>query len=183
MKQYFIFAIIMKFSILILIFTFLPGLISCNGGSDKMLIDNDILILKRNDTTSMFAYYDENGSKVLGDYFMAFTDSIKDYGIVFDSGFVLINRHGKHIYQIFPFDNGPDLTSEGLYRIIENGKIGYVDSVTSKMVIEPQYDCAWPFENGKANVSLNCITMSDGDYSRWESSEWFYIDKQGRKIE
>jgi hypothetical protein len=171
----------MKLTNVIWIFSFLPGLISCKTAGYKA-VDNDILILKRNDSTSLYAYYDKNGHKVLGDYFMAFTDTIKDYGIVSDSGFVLIDKHGKHIYNLFPFDNGPDIASEGLYRIIENGKIGYVDSATSKLVIKPIYDCAWPFENGKAKVSLNCVTISDGEHDRWESGEWFYIDKQGRTI-
>lgn len=172
----------MKFTRVLWIASFLLGLVSCRIGNNKRLVDNDILILKRNDSTSMYAYYDKNGKKVLGDYFMAFTDTIKDYGIVADSGFVLIDKHGKHIYNIFTFDNGPDMTGNGLYRIIENGKIGYVDSATSKLVIKPIYDCAWPFENGKAKVSLNCVTISDGEHSRWESGEWFYIDKQGRTI-
>jgi hypothetical protein len=172
----------MKFIRVICIVSILLELISCKIGNKEMHVENDILILKRNASTSMYAYYDKNGNKVLGDYFMAFTDTIKDYGIVSDSGFVLIDKHGKHIYNIFPFDNGPDMTSDGLYRIIEKGKIGYVDSATSKLVIKPIYDCAWPFENGKAKVSLKCVTISDGEHSRWESGEWFYIDKQGQRI-
>lgn len=143
------------------------------------------LILKRDNKTSLFAYFDEKGTKVLGDYFAAYTDTITEYGIVADQGFVLIDKTGKHIYKIYPFDNGPDYTSEGIYRIIKDGKIGYVDSVTSKVLIEPKFGCAYPFENGKAKVSLNCRSVKafPGDeHSTWESGEWFYVDKTGKII-
>jgi len=170
----------------LLIVSIIIGCKSRIGNSNsEYLGTNDykgILILKRDKKTSMYAYYDENGNKVLGDYYAAYTDTIKDFGIVSDPSSVLIDRKGKHIYNIFIFDNGPDYTSDGLYRIVENGKIGYVDSITSRLVIKPIYDCAWPFENGKAKVSMNCKTIRDGEHSRWESEEWFYIDKQGRKI-
>ena len=172
----------MKFVRLICFVYLLTGLNCCKSRIDKTLIDKDVLILKRNDSTSMYAYYDKKGNKVLGDYFMAFTDSIKDYGIVSDSGFVLIDRHGKHIFNIYSFDNGPDETRDGFYRIVENGKIGYVDSASSKLVIKPTFDCAWPFENGKAKVSVNCKDVADGEHWRWESDDWFYIDKKGIRI-
>ncbi|WP_374163208.1 WG repeat-containing protein [Arcticibacter sp. MXS-1] len=143
------------------------------------------LVLKRDTTTSMYAYFDEKGNKVLGDYYAAYTDTITEYGIVADPGFVLIDKTGKHIYNIYPLDNGPDYTSEGTYRIIENGKIGYVDSLTSEVLIQPKFDCAYPFENGKAKVSVNCRTVKafPGDeHSTWESKEWFYVDKTGKVV-
>jgi hypothetical protein len=139
------------------------------------------LILRFN-SDSMYAYYDHAGKKILGDYYRAFTDTIIDFGIVSDSGFILIDRNGRHIYEIYPFDNGPDYTSDGLYRIIKNGKIGYVDSISSKLIIDPIFNCAYPFEKGKAKVSLKCVTVQEGEHSRWESDDWFYIDKKGNKI-
>jgi hypothetical protein len=86
-------------------------------------------------------------------------------------------------YKIFVYDNGPDYTSDGLYRIVgANEKIGYMDSLTSKVVIEPQFDCAFPFENGKAKVSNKCETKKDGEHSTWESKDWYFIDKSGKKL-
>jgi len=143
-------------------------------------------MLKRDEKTSMFAYFDSKGNKVLGDYYAAYTDTITEYGIVADPGFVLIDKKGKHIYNIFPFDNGPDYTSEGYYRIVsKNGKIGFVDSLSSKIIIEPKFDCAFPFKNGKAKVSYKCETIPifPGDeHSTWESENWFYIDKNGKVL-
>jgi hypothetical protein len=138
-----------------------------------------LLFAKQNSKTQLYAYYDATGHKVLGDYEFIFTDTITQYGIVQDKGYFLIDKTGKHHFEIYPFDNGPDYPSEGLYRIIENGKIGYVDSLSSKLVIKPQYDCGFPFEHGKAKVSLACKTVNEGEHSSWESENWFYIDKKG----
>ena len=143
------------------------------------------LVLKRDSTTSLFAYFDENGNKVLGDYYAAYTDTITDYGIVADPSFVLIDKKGNHIFKIYPFDNGPDYTSEGIYRIIKDGKIGYVDSLTSKVLIEPKFACAFPFDNGKAKVSFKCKTVlafPGDEHPTWQSDEWFYIDRTGKIV-
>ncbi len=143
------------------------------------------LILKRNEKTSLFAYFDERGRKVLGDYYAAYTDTITRYGIVADPDFVLIDRTGKHIYTIYPVDNGPDETSDGAYRIIEHGKIGYVDALTSRVLIEPKFSCAFPFENGKAKVSFTCrkVAAFPGDeHPTWQSDNWLYVDKQGKMV-
>lgn len=143
------------------------------------------LILKRDNKTSLFAYFDEKGNKILGDYYAAYTDTITDYGIVADPGSVLIDKTGKHIYKIYSFDNGPDYTSEGIYRIIKDDKIGYVDSITAKVLVEPQFDCAFPFENGKAKVSFSCKTVlafPGDEHPTWQSDEWFYIDRTGKIV-
>jgi hypothetical protein len=92
---------------------------------------------------------------------------------------VIIDSQKKVLYDVFIYDNGPDYPSEGLIRIIENGKIGYADANTYAMVIKPQFDCAFPFDNGKAKVSNKCQTVKEGEYSSWTSEEWTYVDKHG----
>jgi hypothetical protein len=62
------------------------------------------------------------------------------------------------------------------------GKIGYADAATGKIVIRPQFACAWPFEHGVAKVSLNCQTRSDGEHATWISDDWFYINKAGARV-
>lgn len=84
------------------------------------------------------------------------------------------------LYDVFIYDNGPEYPSEGLIRVLKNGKIGYADATTYVIVIEPQFDCAYPFENGKARVSNQCQTLKDGEHSVWESTAWQYVDKKGK---
>jgi hypothetical protein len=93
---------------------------------------------------------------------------------------VITNSQKTPLYDVFFYDNGPDYPAEGLIRIVKNGKIGYADANTYRIVIEAQFDCAYPFENGKAKVSKHCTTVKDDpEYSRWESDKWQYIDKKG----
>lgn len=96
--------------------------------------------------------------------------------------FMGIDAKKKVLYEVFLYDNGPDYEADGLFRIVENGLIGYADAVTGKVVIAPRYPCAWPFENGVAKVSTQCTTRKDGEYTMWESSAWEYIDKTGKSI-
>lgn len=97
-----------------------------------------------------------------------------------DHKWVLVDEQKTVLYEVYLYDNGPDAPSDGLYRVVKDGKIGYADASTNAIVIEPQYDCAYPFENGKAKVSTNCKTIQDGDHSVWESEDWQLIDKTGK---
>jgi hypothetical protein len=98
-----------------------------------------------------------------------------------DHKWVVVDEQKTVLYEVFPFDNGPDTPSDGLYRIVKDGKIGYADAITNAIVITPQYDCAFPFENGKAKVSIDCQTTKDGDHSVWTSDAWQFIDKKGAR--
>ena len=109
-------------------------------------------------------------------------DTLSEYSMVNEDGFFLIDRSGTKIYEIYPFDNGPDYVSEGLQRIIKDGKIGYGDPILGKIIIQPIYSCAYPFENGRAKVSIDCTTIADREHSTWESKKWVHIDKNGKKI-
>jgi hypothetical protein len=96
-----------------------------------------------------------------------------------DHKWVVVDEQKTVLYDVFLYDNGPDAPADGLYRIVKDGKIGYADASTNAIVIEPQYDCAYPFENGKAKVSTDCKTVKDGEYDVWESEAWQFIDKKG----
>ena len=66
-----------------------------------------------------------------------------------------------------------------------NGLIGFADTL-GHMVIQPQYKCAYPFENGKAKVTLKGeekpVPGSKGEKHYWDSDDWFYIDKRNRRL-
>jgi len=166
-----------------MILLLLTGLACC-----RPAIRNNDFLVSYNDTVSdQFGFKNSNGDIVipLGKYERCFTDTFKTYAIVAkpNGGFIAIDRQENVLYGIFPYDNGPDYPSEGLFRILENNKIGYADSITGKIVIKPQFDCAWPFENGVAMVSNDCKTQMEEEHSVWLSDHWFYIDKTGRKAE
>lgn len=121
----------------------------------------------------------------IGRYQTFFSDTIYRMGIVTrdSQGFIGIDRKGKELFHVFPFDNGPDYPSEGLFRIIENGKIGYANE-NGKIIIPPKFSCAYPFEGGKAKVTYDCsvVHFHDEEHSSWSGSQWFYINKRGRTV-
>ena len=168
---------------IIVLLLLVAGLTSCRPAIKK----NDYLVCFTDTIKDEYGYKNQIGDIVIpsGKYLRCFTDTFKTYAIVAkpNSGFVAIDRQETVLYEVFPYDNGPDEPSDGLFRILENNKIGFADSATGVVVIKPQFDCAWPFENGVAEVSLNCKTQSQGEHSTWVSDHWFYIDKTGRKVE
>ena len=50
---------------------------------------------------------------------------------------VAIDRNERILFEAYLFDNGPDYTSEGLFRIIHDGKIGFANE-NGEVVIAPR---------------------------------------------
>ena len=166
----------------LLLFSLLYSLTSfgqCNRSKDYLLLFTDT-------TKDEYGYKNQKGDTVikLGKYNFCFTDTFRAYAIVSDKnfGFVAIDRQQNILYRVYPFDNGPDYAVDGLFRIITDNKIGYADEATGKIKIKPQFDCAFPFENGLAKVGFNCVTHAAGEHHYWTSDKWLYIDKKGRKV-
>ena len=149
-------------------------------------------VLMRYDAT-LTAHTTEHGDTIVpyGKYRYCQSDTIKDIGFVYenkpkDARIVCINDAGKELFYVFKYDNGPDYIQEGLFRIMDgNGLIGFADTLRH-MVIQPQYKCAYPFENGKAKVTLKGeekpVPGSKGEKHYWDSDDWFYIDKRNRRL-
>lgn len=111
------------------------------------------------------------------------SDTIVDMGFVMGKTgkIIAINNKGKKLFEVFYFDNGPDYISDGLFRIIKNDKIGYANK-KGDIMIQPMYDCAYPFENGKTKVSKKCKQVQIGEHTMWKSDDWYYISKDNKKL-
>lgn len=134
-----------------------------------------------------YGYRDGAGNTVVptGKYAHIFTDTFRQHAMVVtqEGAIVLIDRQEQVLYEVYKYDNGPDYPAEGLFRIVQNGKIGFADAESYAVVIAPQFDCAFPFEEGgRARVSNACTTVQEGDYSIWESEAWQRIDKTGKIV-
>ncbi len=146
---------------------------------------DDYLILKYDENYEKMWYQDKKGNIVIehDKYIYLFTDTFKTMAIVItkENKCIAINRQLEQLFEVYIMDNGPDYVSEGLFRIVKDDKIGFADE-TGKIVIEPQYKCAFAFEDGKAQVAFECTTTMMGEYGIWNSDQWFFIDKNGNKI-
>ena len=138
-------------------------------------------------------YLNERGDTIVpyGKYRYCQTDTIKKIGFVYenkpkDARIICINDAGKELFYVFKYDNGPDYTQEGLFRIMdEDGLVGFADSL-GNVIIEPQFKFAYPFKGGKTKVTLEGeqkeVPKSEGEKHYWESGTWFYIDKKNRRL-
>lgn len=134
--------------------------------------------------TNQYGYANSKGKMVIpfGKYQMCFTKKFDQFAIVGTSeGLVGIDRKENVLFNVFVFDNGPDYTSNGLFRIVKEGKIGYADQ-NGRIAIQPKYDCAYPFKNGKAKVGTGCKSKTEGEHSSWVGGKWYTIDKMGNRV-
>ena len=141
--------------------------------------------LRVHDKNDEYGYVDKNGiSKIpLGKYSICYTDTFRNYGIVLfpQKGFFAIDRKQKKLFEVFPFDNGPDHPHDGLFRIVDNGLIGFVDT-RGKIVIKPRFRFAFPFSDGLAAYCEGCVRRNDGEHVYWLEGKWGFIDKTGMII-
>lgn len=157
---------------------------ACTHSASTEQAEEGPWLLLEDPDTGQTGYRNEKGETIIpfGKYAACLSDTFRTHAVVLlhdNEKWVVIDRKENVLYEVFPYDNGPDYPSEGLFRIVKNDKIGYADVNTYAVVIEAQYDCAYPFENGLAKVSNQCQTSKDGEHSLWESDAWQYIDKKG----
>ena len=119
-----------------------------------------------------------------GKYTACFTDTFRTFAKVLlpKDGLYAIDKNENKLFEIYWFENGPDYTIDGLYRIKKEGKIGYAND-NFEIVIEPQFECAFPFEKGKAKVTYDCELIDEGEHQLMSSNAWLFIDKQGNKLQ
>ncbi len=137
-------------------------------------------------------YLNERGDTIVpySKYRFCQTDTIRNIGFVYESRqnarIVCIDNQGKELFYVFKYDNGADYVREGLFRITDDkGLIGFADTL-GNIVIKPQFKFAFPFKNGKAKVTFSGeskdVPDSNGEEHYWDSSDWFYIDKNGKML-
>ena len=130
-------------------------------------------------------YHLPNGKEIIpvGKYYYCYSDTLRNFAIVKkrNGPLVAIDRYENELYEVHWYDNGPDYIKDGLFRIKIDNKFGYANE-QGEIVIPPKYDCAHPFNEGKAKVSMSCSFKKEFEHTIVESEEWFYITKEGKKI-
>lgn len=130
-------------------------------------------------------YVDHKGRVVIpfGKYQQCFTETWNRFAVVYDDekGLIAIDRKEKVLFKVMNVDNGPDYPSEGLFRIIEDDKIGFAN-LNGEIVIKPVFTAALPFHEGLAAFCENCILVKQGDHQSWQKGKWGFIDTAGNII-
>lgn len=101
--------------------------------------------------------------------------------VLFGDELDYLNADGVAV-PVLPFDDGPDYFVEGFARTLQGGKIGFVDEQL-RVVIPPQWDFAFPFENGTAVVCDGCTRRPAGDeHVEVVGGRWGVIDTRGAVV-
>lgn len=98
------------------------------------------------------------------------------------TGIYAINRSEDVLFQVYSFDNGPDYVSNGLFRIVNNGRMGFAD-MNGEVVIKPIFLFVYPFQNnGLAVFNEGGSIVKDGEYHRYQGGKWGAINKKGEIV-
>lgn len=89
-------------------------------------------------------------------------------------------------FKPFQIVNDDDPLRYDRYRIVDDqGKIGYANG-DGYVIINPKFAFAFPFDEGMAKVTDagECIEEegSSGENHRWKSDDWYYINKDGKRL-
>lgn len=132
-------------------------------------------------------FVDSNNNIVIpvGKYQYIYTsefDKIAFVSIKGKSGVFAIDRSENILFQVFIIDNGPDQVSNGLFRIVENGKIGFAN-MQGQIIIQPIYLFAFPFQkNGFAIFNEGATLVKEGEYHRYVGGKWGAINLKGEVV-
>lgn len=139
--------------------------------------------LKLFEEDGLYGYKNQHDQVVISvKYSAAMNFNKKGIAAVADSsGWIYIDTQGNILIRPYIYDNGPDYFSEGLARFVENSKFGFFDD-SGKIVIDAQWDFAYPFTNGKAAVCEGCKIITENEHSGITGGEWGYIDRKGKVI-
>lgn len=115
-------------------------------------------LITYSDTTTgkeLIGYKDQLGKIVINaKYSHVYTDTFFSMAIVLKNWqWVCIDKSENVILIPFIYDNGPDYIQEGLFRFVENDKIGFAN-INGQKIINAKYDFATPFENGLSEFTL-----------------------------
>lgn len=98
--------------------------------------------------------------------------------------FVCIDQNDSIILIPYIYDNGPDYIEEGLFRFVENDKIGFANKDGQK-IIPAKYDFATPFNEGLSAYTLggHLAYEKGGEHTYWTAGvENGFVNKLGQEF-
>lgn len=134
-----------------------------------------------------FGYkYNDGETVIKAKYRVADTDKMYRMAIVLrdDGQWVGIDREDNIILYPFIYDNGPDYVFEGLFRIVENDKIGFAD-LNGNIVIAPEFDFAERFKDGLAEFAYGGHKEYDHINEHWSwtgTAETGFVNRHGQRF-
>jgi hypothetical protein len=156
------------------------ALLSLSGSAQKSGGDYLVPYLDTSMTAAPYGYKTVAGRIVIpARFYSVATAKFFGFALVADErGWVGINRTDSVILKPFIFDNFPDEQREGLFRFVEDGKMGFANG-QGKRVIPARFDFVEPFTNGYAAFNTGGVQEPQGEHSLLKGGLWGLIDKKG----
>lgn len=103
----------------------------------------------------LYGYKYKGKIQIQAKYLSTYSDNLCNMAIVYDRGkaWVGIDKNDSIILTPFIYDNCPDYVEEGLFRFVENKKLGFA-TLEGQKVISAQFDFVSPFKNGYATYYI-----------------------------
>ena len=117
-------------------------------------------------------------------YGHSYTDTFnKAIAFVIDSAgkLIAIDRAGKKILTPYFFDNGPDYIEEGLFRFVDDKKIGFADE-NGKIIIPAKYEFVSEFRDGRACFGSGYTIKDKGEMEMMVGGKWGFINTKGDTV-
>ncbi|MCL2143937.1 MAG: WG repeat-containing protein [Endomicrobia bacterium] len=151
--------------------------------------DGDYLIpfAEMRGDTQYFGYETCDRNEIIkAKYRIAYTDKMHKMAIVMrdDGQWIGIDRNDNVILYPFIYDNGPDYVFEGLFRFVDNDKIGFANLDGDK-IIPAEFDFVEPFQDGLAEYAYGGHSEYDHLNEHWAwtgAAETGYINKYGQRF-
>lgn len=144
---------------------------------------DDYLI--RYEDGSYFGYKNKEGKIIIPAKYLVAEDIFYKTAFVYEDGWKLIDRKENILLIPFIYDNGPDYVVEGVFRFVENKKMGFA-TPEGRIVIPAKFDFVTPFENKIAQYHIGGYKEYTPDKEHWfwtGSKEIGYINLFGEKVD
>ena len=164
-----------------------------NIGIFLLIASTQISLAQKVNSNYLLAYCDSSsGQKLWGfkttsdkvriepKYDMTYTDTMIHMAFVtLNDKWVAINTKDSIILTPYILDYRPDPVQEGLFRFLENGKIGFAN-LKGQKVIPAKFDFASEFLSGLASFNVGGKPKElDSEHSIWSGGLWGFINKHG----
>ncbi|MBX3261352.1 MAG: WG repeat-containing protein [Labilithrix sp.] len=136
------------------------------------------------DPTGLYGFADSKGVTVIPPRFRfvyEFSEHGVTAGVDLSGRPVFIDTGGNVLAQAYLFDNGPDYFSSGRARIVDRGKVGFID-VRGRVVVAARWDGATSYCGEHAFVCDGCARQRGDDADVLAGGAWGAIDRRGQVV-
>jgi len=140
--------------------------------------------LRVTDSSHRQAFIDAKGKVRIpyGKYEYILTDTLMHFAFVYNQeiGVVAINKQEEVLFKPLIVDNfQPDEPRNGLFRIIEDEKIGFAN-MNGEIIIPAHFEAVKSFQDSIAAFCVGCkMEYDELEYGYWSGGKWGFISLKG----